>query len=126
MAGSFLVVISLGNLAIVRFVDTGSKWFHPGLYGWPSIASIPLPIIMLSGIFGLATGMAMLIAAAYLSGRRTKSRLIGCALVSIGVMTIAVGLYDQGAGWMLGILLMGTGVVILRRFAESSVTPDSG
>lgn len=126
MSGSILIVISLMNLAIVRFVGTGSPLVRPGMYGWPSVGSIPLPFIMLAGIFGLATGTAMLIAAAYLSGLRTKSRLIGCALAGVGSMTIAVGLYEKGVGWMLGILFIGIGGVILSLARQSPASSDSG
>jgi len=124
IAGPFLIVISLANLSIIWIIaDPAGRKLLTEID--PKLAPFWIASSVLAGILGLATGAAMLIGAAYLSGQRTKSRLFGCALVGVGLMTIAVGLYVQLAGCLPGILLLGIGGVLLRPSAKSPASLGS-
>lgn len=126
LAGSFLVVLSLFNLSVIWLIRPGSTFVRPGVSGWgPTIGFVPLPVIVFGGVFGLAAGTPMLIAAGYLCGQRTKPRLFGCALVGLGLIMIALGLFTQQTGWLSGILLLGPGGVLLRRTAGPPAPPGS-
>jgi len=110
MVGSVLTLSSVVSLAIVIFADKGSFIYLQRLAGQPRSHWI-----MLAGLFGFATGATMLIAANYLRGQPTKSRLFGSVLIGLGVPQIAVSLSVQsGGGLLLGILFVGIGVVLTR------------
>lgn len=116
VVGAVLTPSSVVNLALVIFADKDGRLYRTGVFGksWSTW-------IMLAGLFGFATGVTMLIAAIYLRGQPTKFRLIGSAVIALGVLQFAVSLcFLAWEGLLLGILFLGIGGVLTRR---STVNP---
>lgn len=118
-AGSVLTLSSLVNLAVVIFADKGRWFYRPGLLGWSWSSWI-----LVAGIFGFATGATMLIAAGYLRGLPTKSRLVGSVLIAFGILQCAVSLLLQAWGGLLpGILFLSIGVLLTARSPVNHPVP---
>lgn len=117
--GSVLTLSAVVNLAIVIFSGKGSTFYVARWLGWTWSSWI-----MVAGLVGFATGIGMLMTAAYLRVQPTKSRLIGSALIVFGVLQFAGGLYHQAWGeFLMGIFFVGIGAVLARRTAVNPPAP---